>query len=113
MTALIDRESLVAFLWLLGAVVTDMGAIYALVCSHGFRRLPWAGASIVAIFLSFFCLRHSVLVIPLAVAYALWCVFGIFGTLLLGRLFFGQRLSRAQGIGVALLTLGVLCMSLS
>ena len=113
MTALIDRESLVAFLWLLGAVATDMGAIYALVRSHGFRRLLWAASSIAAIFLSFFCLRHSVLVIPLAVAYALWCVFGIFGTLLLGRLFFGQKLSRAQAVGVALLTLGVLCMSLS
>ena len=113
MAALIERESLVAFLWLLGAVATDMGAIYALVRSHGFRRLLWAAASIAAIFLSFYCLRHSVLVIPLAVAYALWCVFGIFGTLLLGRLFFGQRLNRAQGIGVALLTLGVLGMSLS
>ena len=113
MGALIDGESLAAFAWLIGAVATDMVAIYALVRSHGFRRLLWAALSIAAIFLSFFCLRHAVLVIPLAVAYALWCVFGIFGTLLLGRVFFGQRLSRAQAVGVALLTLGVLCMSLS
>lgn len=102
-----------AFLWLLGAVVTDMVAIYALVRSNGFRKIRFAFLSIVAISLSFFCLRFSVLVIPLAVAYALWCVFGIFGTLLLGRLFFRQTLSKAQYKAVLILTIGVLCMSLS
>lgn len=108
-----DSALLAAFLWLLGAVGTDMVAIYALVRSNGFRKLWWAALSISAISLCFFCLRHSVLVIPLAVAYALWCVFGIFGTLLLGRIFFRQTLSRAQFQAVLLLTLGVIFISLA
>lgn len=102
-----------AILWLLGAVLTDMAAIYALVRSRGFRQPGFAAMSIAAIGLSFFCLRHSVLVIPLAVAYALWCVFGIFGTLLMGRLVFGQKLTRAQLKGVLLLTIGVILMSIA
>lgn len=104
---------LYALLWLFGAVATDMVAIYALVRSNGFRKIWFALLSIGAISLSFFCLRFSVLVIPLAVAYALWCVFGIFGTLLLSRIFFRQTLSKAQFKAVLILTLGVLCMSLS
>ena len=102
-----------AILWLFGAVATDMVAVYALVRSHGFRRIVWALVAIGSISASFFCLRHSVLVIPLAVAYALWCVFGIFGTLILGKIFFGQKLSPAQMKGVILLTIGVVCMSLA
>lgn len=101
-----------AFLWLLGAVATDMVAIYALVRCTGFRKPLWSAGSIAAIFCSFFCLRHSVLVIPLAMAYAFWCVFGIFGTLLMGRLVFGQRLGKGQNIGVVLLSIGIVFMSL-
>lgn len=102
-----------AVLWLFGAVATDMAAIYALVRSMGFRRIIWDIISIASIFLSFFCLRHCVLVISLAVAYALWCVFGIFGTMLMGRIFFRQKLTKAQLKGILLLTLGVACMSLA
>ena len=80
-------------------------------CARRLKPLLPRNAGVAAILLSIFCLRHAVLVIPLAVAYALWCAIGIFGTLLLGRLFFGQWLTRAQGVGVALLSLGVLCMS--
>lgn len=106
-------ETALAILWLFGAVATDMVAIYALVRSQGFRKVTWTILSILAIFTSFFCMRHTVLVIPLAVAYALWCVFGIFGTLALGRLCFGQRLSMSQLAGIFLLTLGVIAMSLA
>ena len=78
---LVSRELAWALVWLAGAVATDMVAIPALVMSHGFRRLAWAALSIAAIFASFFCMRRVVTVIPLGVAYALWCVFGIYGTL--------------------------------
>lgn len=104
---------LLAWLWLFGAVATDMVAVYALARSHGFRNAGYSILSITFIFFSFFCLRHTVLVIPLAVAYALWCVFGIFGTLIMGRIYFGQKLSRSQLIGVFLLTIGVAAMSLA
>lgn len=100
-------------LWLAGAVATDMVAIYALVCSKGFCRIGWALLSQMMIYLSFVCLRRVVLVVPLGVTYALWCVFGIFGTLAMGALFFRQRVTRQEQIGIALLTLGIVCMSLA
>lgn len=90
-----------------------MVAISALVLSHGFRRWKWALLSISAIFLSFFCMRRVVLEIPLGVAYALWCVFGIFGTLAIGAFIFHQHISRQKQAGIVLLAIGVICMSLS
>lgn len=109
----ISRELLIAILWLMGAVATDMVAIYALVRSQGFRRRTWALLSIGMIFISFMCMRRVVMVIPLGVAYALWCVFGIFGTLAIGFLAFHQKISRRKRIGIALLCMGIVCMSLA
>ena len=109
----VSRELAWALAWLAGAVATDMVAIPALVMSHGFRRLAWAALSIAAIFASFFCMRRVVTVIPLGVAYALWCVFGIYGTLAIGRLCFRQKLSRQKTFGVVLLSVGVVLMSLA
>lgn len=108
-----SHDLAIAMLWLFAAVATDMVAIYALVRSCGFRQLRFAGLSIAAIFVSFWCMRHVVLVLPLGVAYALWCVFGIFGTLAIGRIVFRQQISRRKYAGIALLTLGVVCMSLA
>ena len=107
------QELIIAILWLFGAVATDMVAISALVLSHGFRRWKWALLSISAIFLSFFCMRRVVLEIPLGVAYALWCVFGILGTLAIGAFIFHQHISRQKQAGIVLLAIGVICMSLS
>lgn len=99
--------------WLFWAVVTDMAAIYALMRSRGFRRLSWAFLSLAMIFLSFMCMRRVVAIIPLGMAYALWCAFGIFGTVLIGSQVFHQRISRQEYLGIGLLTLGIICMSLA
>ncbi len=107
------HELLVTAAWLFGAVVTDMVAIYALVRSQGFRQPFWVFVSLSMIFLSFMCMRRVVIVIPLGVAYALWCVFGIFGTIAIGALMFHQKISQRKYIGIGLLTLGIVCMSLA
>jgi len=56
-------------------------------------------------------MRRVITVIPLGVAYALWCVFGIYGTLAIGRFCFRQKLSRQNG--VVLLSVGIVLMSLA
>lgn len=98
--------------WLFWAVATDMVAVFALVRSRGFRNYGWAGMSIAQIFLSFWCMRRVITVVPLGVAYALWCVFGIFGTLIMGKIVFKQRLSTRKCVGIGLLTIGIVLMSL-
>lgn len=65
------------------------------------------------IFLSFMGIRRVVLVIPLSVTYALWCVFGIFGTIAIAYMAFHQALSRRKIFGITLLALGIICMSLA
>ena len=101
-----------AAFWMFWAVATDMVAVFALVRSRGFRNHGWAALSIAQIFLSFWCMRRVITVIPLGVAYALWCVFGIFGTLAMGWLVFRQTLSRRKCLGIGLLTAGIVLMSL-
>lgn len=113
MPGLFPMELLIAFLWLLGTVAINMVSVYALVRSDGFRRLVWDAISIGAIICAFYCLRHAVLVIPLAVAYALWCVFGIFGVILMSSLCFRQKLTPNQCKGIVLLVLGIICISLA
>ena len=109
----ISQEFVIASAWMFWAVVTDMVAIYALVRSTGFRKPTWALLSLAMIFLSFMGIRRVVLVIPLGVTYALWCVFGIFGTIAIGRIAFHQTISRRKGVGIVLLTLGIVCMSMA
>lgn len=103
----------IACAWLFWAVATDMVAIYALVRSKGFRKPAWALLSLCMIFLSFLGIRRVVLVIPLGVTYALWCVFGIFGTIAIGNMVFHQTISRRKSLGIALLALGIIFMSLA
>lgn len=109
----ISHSFAMACAWLFWAVATDMVAIYALVRSKGFRKPSWALLSLGMIFLSFMGIRRVVLVIPLGVTYALWCVFGIFGTIAIGNIAFHQTISRRKSFGIALLALGIICMSLA
>ncbi|WP_448586311.1 DMT family transporter [Thermaurantiacus sp.] len=71
--------------------------------SDGFRN-PWPTAGfVVAAALSFLLLERAQRLIPLGLAYAVWVGIGAAGTLLVGRLFFGEALSMAQLLLVAVL----------
>jgi quaternary ammonium compound-resistance protein SugE len=71
--------------------------------ADGFRNLgPTLGFLAAATF-SFFFLERAARTIPLGLAYAIWVGIGAAGTLLVGRLFFGEALSAAQLLLVAVL----------
>jgi quaternary ammonium compound-resistance protein SugE len=71
--------------------------------SDGFRNLwPTLGFFLAASG-SFALLAQATRVIPLGIGYAVWVGVGAVGTILVGRLFFGEALSGAQLLLLALL----------
>lgn len=71
--------------------------------ADGFRNLGPTLGFLVAATLSFFFLERASRTIPLGLAYAIWVGIGAAGTLLVGRFFFGEALSAAQLVLVAVL----------
>lgn len=101
-----------ALLWLLLAVVLDVGANALLKQSDGFRRRLPGLAALALVIAAFACLGQAVRDVDLAVAYAVWGGFGIIATALIGRVVFRQRIS-GQGIaGIALILVSVVGLKL-
>jgi small multidrug resistance pump len=56
---------------------------------------------------AFFCLSHALKLLPLGVAYALWCGFGIILTALIGLFVFRQSLDLPAVAGIGMILAGV------
>lgn len=91
----------------LAAALLDIGANLLLARSCGFRRRGAGLAALGMAGLAFTALSYAVRSMDLATAYALWGGFGILGTCLGGRFFFGQRLKPSAWIGMLLLIGGM------
>lgn len=104
---------IIPFLWLIGAVIFDMIANWALVKSEGFHVIKWSAMAVAFVSAAFACMAQSLLVMPLSIAYALWSVLGIFGTILLGKIFFSQHLSKQKYVAIMFLAIGVVLMNIA
>ncbi len=71
--------------------------------ADGFRNLWPTLGFLASASLSFFFLERAARAIPIGLAYAVWVGIGAAGTILVGRLFFGEPLSPAQMVLVAVL----------
>ena len=61
---------------------------------------------------SFYCLSHALKVLPVGVAYAIWCGLGIVLISCVGFIAFKQHLDLAACIGMGLIIAGVLVIRL-
>jgi quaternary ammonium compound-resistance protein SugE len=85
-----------AWMTLMLAGLFEVGFTTFLRMTDGFRN-PWPTTGFfVAAALSFALLERAQREIPLGLAYAVWVGIGAVGTILVGRLFFGEALSLAQ-----------------
>lgn len=101
-----------AWLYLFTAIVMEVGGTTLLNMSEGFRRLlPTAGALGLYV-VSFFCLSRALRDIPLGIAYAVWCGFGIVCIVAIGLVVFRQHLSLTAYMGIAFIILGTILASL-
>ncbi|MDF7673177.1 multidrug efflux SMR transporter [Acetobacteraceae bacterium ESL0709] len=102
-----------AWLYLFSAILLEVGATTLLNLSEGFRRLlPTVGA--LALYTAaFFCLSRALRDIPLGIAYAVWCGFGIVCIVAIGLVMFRQHLSLMAYCGIAFIIIGTVLTSLA
>lgn len=95
------------WLFLSLAIVSEVIATSALRATDGFTRLVPSLIVVVGYGCSFYFLALTLRVIPVGVAYAIWCGAGMALIALIGWLVMGQRLDAPALIGIGFITVGV------
>lgn len=75
--------------------------------SHGFTRLWPSVFSIATMSVSFWLLSTAIRTIPLGAAYAVWTGVGTVGAVVAGMIAFGEPISPARLVCIALILVGV------
>ena len=101
-----------ASLLVIAAVATQVVGISALRASDGLRRPWWAALTFIGLGGSVALIAQAMARgVSLAVGYGVWTGSGIALAAVVGVVFFGDRLSRRQVVGLALVVLGVVAMN--
>ena len=103
----------VAYLFLTGAICSEICATLSLRAADGFSKPIYIPVIVlgygVAFALLSFALQHGM---SIAIAYALWSAAGIAAVAVLSMPLFGDRLSVVQVGGIALIIVGVMVLEL-
>jgi small multidrug resistance pump len=94
------------------AIGLEVVATTLLKMSDGLARPGVAAAAIGTYVLCFLVMAPALKVLPLGVAYAVWCGVGIVAVSLIGLMVFGQQLSVAQWLCIGLVLGGSLGLQL-
>lgn len=100
------------YLWLAGAILSEVIATSSLKASNGFTRLLPSVLVVVGYGTAFYCLSQTLKTIPVGVAYAIWSGLGTVLIALVGLVLYKQRLDAAAMAGMGLIIAGVLVMNL-
>jgi small multidrug resistance pump len=100
------------YLWLAGAILSEVIATSSLKASEGFTRVLPSVAVVIGYGVAFYCLSQTLKTIPVGVAYAIWSGLGTVLIALVGLVFYKQRLDAAAMAGMGLIIAGVLVMNL-
>lgn len=94
------------------AIVCEVTATTLLQKSEQFTRPLPTAAMVFFYVLSFYLMSHSLKVLPLGVAYAVWCGFGIILTAGIGAVVLEQGLDFYGFVGIGMILGGVLVLNL-
>lgn len=97
---------------LLFAILAETFATSCLNASQQFTKLIPTLLSVAGYAASFYAFSHVTKVMPIGVAYALWCALGIILITIVGALYFKQPLDLPAYIGLGLMIAGVLVIHL-
>lgn len=89
------------------AIAAEVVATSALKAAAGFTRPLPSLLVVLGYGFAFYCLSLSLKVVPVGVAYAIWSGVGTALIVVIGWLWFGQKLDLAALIGLALIVAGV------
>lgn len=79
-----------SWVFLIGAGIAEMTAVFFMGKSKGYQILKWSMLSILSFVVSFFLLSKSLEVIPLSLAYSIWVGIGAAGGVILGMLYLNE-----------------------
>lgn len=85
-----------AWIYLLGAGVFEIGFATFLKMSDGFTKLVPCIAFVISAALSLWLLNRAIQIIPLGTAYAVWTGMGVIGTVVIGIVYFGDPAGAAR-----------------
>ena len=102
----------VHYLYLILAILTEVGGTSALKPTEQFTRVWPSVAVVVCYSVSFFFLGLTLKYMPVGIVYAIWAGMGIVLIALVGRLAFGQVLDTPAVLGIAFIVVGVVIINL-
>lgn len=102
-----------SWVFLAGAIVSEVAATMALRASEGFARKVWILPVVVGYVAAFVLLGFSLHAgMPVGIAYGTWAALGIASTVILARVIFGEPLTRRMSLGILLIVLGVIAVEI-
>lgn len=102
-----------AYLFLLGAILSELVGALATRFSDGFTRLVPTVTALVGVGLSYFLLSRSLKEgMGIGVAYGIWAALGVTLVAIVGAAFLGDSLTPVQVGGIVLVICGVLALEL-
>ncbi|GAA2666560.1 MULTISPECIES: multidrug efflux SMR transporter [Actinosynnema] len=101
------------YLLLALAIVAEVTATVSLKLSAGFTKPVPSVVVVIAYAIAFGALSQVLkLGMPLGVAYAIWCAFGIAAVAAVGVVLFGERINATMVVGLLLVIAGVVAIEL-
>ncbi|GKS84396.1 QacE family quaternary ammonium compound efflux SMR transporter [Acidovorax sp. SUPP1855] len=100
------------YLFLIVAILGEVGATSALKASDGFTKLWPSLLSFLGYGVAFYFLSLTLRTIPVGIAYAIWAGLGIVLMALIGLVAFGQKLDIPAIVGIGLILAGVLTINI-
>jgi len=103
---------MIAYLFLLISIVSELLGTSMLKASQGFTRLYPSLLTVVAFVISFYFLSLSLKALPLNVTYAIWSGVGTVATALISILIWKEKVNVGSVVGIVLIVAGVIVLNL-
>jgi quaternary ammonium compound-resistance protein SugE len=102
-----------AWIYLVGAGLLEVGWAIGLKQTQGFTRLVPSILTVAAMAASFWLLALALKALPIGTAYAIWTGIGAVGTALLGIWLLGEPATAGRLAGIALIVAGIITLKLA
>ena len=99
------------YLYLSGAILTEVVGTTALKLSNGFESVVFGAAAIVLYVGSFYLVSLALVDLPVGLVYATWSAVGIVGLAAIGIVFFDETVDAAAVLGFVLVLAGIVLLN--
>ncbi|WP_125710011.1 DMT family transporter [Lacticaseibacillus porcinae] len=102
-----------AWLYLMIAGIFEVVWATFMKLSNGFHKFNFTVLTIIGMIISFVCLAEATRRLPMSLAYPIWTGIGAVGSIIVGVIFFGDRISPITWVFVGCLLIGIIGIKLT